>query len=653
MNKQLSYITMLILALFLGNSAVAQDQVLDSLYEALAAADTEQEKLTLQLEISDELMFNIPDSALTHAKEALDLAVLLADSNNIAEAYNDIGVVAALQGKHLTGLENFQSALSYYEAAGDLEGASKIINNLGVIYGALEQYSDAIKNYEESYKLSLQIGDTEGAALNLYNISIDYMLLEDYEMATVYADSLDKFQLIHGEFVDIAPIRGEIFLEFEQLDSAEHYLEIALAASRKLKDELQSVSSEISLAEVHRQKGNFNQALDFLKAAERSAKQNEFNDAMLDVYAVRSDIFKDLSDFRHAYKYQELHVELKDSLKAINNFNRMSELNARYESEKREKEIAEKEAMLAEQEASEKSQRMIFMIVVISIVVILGLVSYSLIKKKKINYVLNEQNEEIREQRRKILSSINYAKKIQNSILLPEEQIQKFLPNSFVYFKPKDIVSGDFYWFSRLGSRYIIATIDCTGHGVPGAFMSLIANSKLNKVVNEKGIHDPGRILTEVHKEIITSLNQEEQKNNAQDGMDMSLCIIDPANKKIQFAGAQNPIYLVKDQKAREIKGDGFSIGGSFFVNHTSSDFTTKEITYEEGTYLYMFTDGYIDQFGGEDNKKMNKKRFKDLLLHTSHNGLTNAKHHFENTFHQWRGLNQQIDDVLIIGTKL
>jgi serine phosphatase RsbU (regulator of sigma subunit) len=393
--------------------------------------------------------------------------------------------------------------------------------------------------------------------------------------------------------------------------------------------------------------------LTFLGIAEKSAVRNEFNDAMLDIYSVKSDIFKDLSDFRHAYKYQQLHVELKDSLKELNNFSRISELNARYESEKREKEIAEKEVMLAEQEASEKSQQMIFVIVVICIALILVLVSYSLIKKKKINRVLNEQNEEINEQRTKILSSINYAKKIQNSILLPEEQIQKFLPNSFVYFKPKDIVSGDFYWFSKLGSRYIIATIDCTGHGVPGAFMSLIANSKLNKVVNEKGIHDPGKILTEVHKEIISSLNQEAHKNNAQDGMDMSLCIIDPTNMKIQFAGAQNPIYLVKDQQAKEIKGDGFSIGGSFFINHSSSDFTTKEISYEEGTYLYMFTDGYIDQFGGEDNKKMNKKRFKELLLHTSHNGLTNAKTHIENTFHQWRGLNPQIDDVLIIGTKL
>jgi tetratricopeptide (TPR) repeat protein len=258
MIKQFSHITMFIVALTMTFCGQAQDNVLDSLYTILNQADEDSTRLRLRLEISDELMFNEPDSALTHAKLALNLATLLADSSNIAEAYNDIGVVAALQGKHLTGLENFQAALTFYEAANDLEGASKIINNLGVIYGALEQYSDAIKNYEESYKLSLKIGDMEGAALNLYNISINYMLLEDYQMATMFADSLDKFQLIHGSFVDISPIRGEIFLENKQLDSAQHYLGLALQGSIKLKDELQTVSSQISLAEVNRQKGNFN-----------------------------------------------------------------------------------------------------------------------------------------------------------------------------------------------------------------------------------------------------------------------------------------------------------------------------------------------------------------------------------------------------------
>lgn len=201
----------------------------------------------------------------------------------------------------------------------------------------------------------------------------------------------------------------------------------------------------------------------------------------------------------------------------------------------------------------------------------------------------------------------------------------------------------------------MIATIDCTGHGVPGAFMSLIANNKLNKVVNEKGIHEPSQVLAEVHKEIVHSLNQETGLENSQDGMDMSLCVIDRSSNSIEFAGAQNPIFIVKEGIVHEIKADSLSLGGTILSNKLNGafNFSTKKIFFDEGNMLFMFTDGFVDQFGGAENKKLNKSLFKNLILETYEQNIENAKSKLESFFKTWCGDNPQIDDVLIIGARL
>ena len=289
---------------------------------------------------------------------------------------------------------------------------------------------------------------------------------------------------------------------------------------------------------------------------------------------------------------------------------------------------------------------------------------------------IKEAEEKIKAKNIQITDSINYAKRIQDSILLSEEEIQKYLPDSFIYFQPRDIVSGDFYWFSahpQTGGAIIIAAIDCTGHGVPGAFMSMIGNMLLNKIVNEKHITDPEEILNRMHIGVLTALQQEKKDAQSQDGMDMALCVIDTENKQIQYAGAMNPLYIIRNneksllKKGRvssqttnipeliEIKPDSRSIGGISLKKeiNTERKFTTHTIDIQKGTVIYMFTDGYIDQFGGEKNTRFTSSRFKQLLLNNYNLDMQQQKISLSKTMEEWKGDLKQIDDILVMGIRI
>ncbi len=648
------YISMLSLMAIFGapSSAAAQ---LDSLVNELARCEVDTTCLRLRIEVSAELLFSDPKRALKYATEAKDQALALKDSTSAAEAFNHLGIISAIRAQHITAIENFQESLKWFEAVDDDKGVTSILNNIGVMYGLLENYEESIKHYQECYRKNLEIPDYEGAALNLHNIASEYLEIKDLKLAKLYVDSVISFQEKHGEVITSEGLLGEYYLQKKMYAQAEDHFNKAQIKFREAEDEQQLLNVLLGLAETYSQLGNYQQSLDLLEEVEKSAIANEMSEEHLSALELRSKVYNNQNRFQLAFSSQSKYLALKDSLDSANNFNRVSELNARYESEKREKELAEKEALLTAQEAQSKFRSRVWFIVTFFIMLILGVVSFGLIRNKKTNRILNYQNEEITEQRQKIISSINYAKKIQSSILLPEESIQKHLPDSFIYLRPKDIVSGDFYWFDEVDGQIMIATVDCTGHGVPGAFMSLIANSKLNKVVNELGFRDPGTILNKVHEEILHSLNHHVQKKTTHDGMDMSLCVIDQATKKIRYAGARNPITLIKNGAAEEYKVDNLSIGGSFFDNlHKNSvGFSTREIAFDSGSFLFMYTDGFMDQFGGENNKKLNKSRFKELLISVSSRNMEQAKSAFDKALTQWRGQNNQVDDILIIGARL
>ena len=253
------------------------------------------------------------------------------------------------------------------------------------------------------------------------------------------------------------------------------------------------------------------------------------------------------------------------------------------------------------------------------------------------------------------MDSINYAQRIQQSILLGENEIRKYLPDSFIYYRPKDVVSGDFYWFSVINGKYIMAVVDCTGHGVPGVFMSLIGNSLLNQIVNEKQILDPALILKNLHTGVLKALHQEKEESLSEDGMEMALCVIDPSKKRVEFAGAMNPLYIVQNNSVNVVHANAQSIGGKTLrpgKDH-NLNFSSQTISLAENSTVYMFTDGYMDQFGGENNKKFNTVNFKTLLLDIQSLSMQEQKFAIHNTMEDWKKSYRQVDDILVAGFKV
>ncbi len=262
-----------------------------------------------------------------------------------------------------------------------------------------------------------------------------------------------------------------------------------------------------------------------------------------------------------------------------------------------------------------------------------------------------QQKKVIEEKNKDITDSINYAKRIQDAILPSEEQIKKMLPESFVLFKPKDIVSGDFYFFAEVDGKIIASAVDCTGHGVPGGFMSMVGANHLKRIVTEQKITDTSKILDELHKQVLHSLNRDISKRDSKDGMDAAIISIDKNKKEVQFSGAVRPLYYFVNGKFNEVKGERYSIAGVKEIG--SAPYASTTISVTAPTTFYLFSDGFADQFGGKDGKKLMSKNFRDILGSIQNNPLSVQKTFLENFIEEWKGSREQMDDIMVIGIKL
>jgi serine phosphatase RsbU (regulator of sigma subunit)/Tfp pilus assembly protein PilF len=510
----------------------------------------------------------------------------------------------------------------------------------------------AKEKYEISYRLNTEIGYWEAASNALFNISGSYFSLKDYDQSLKYANELQQFHRAHPETTSPASLFGDIFEQKGQLDSARHYLTIALEDQENKGDIFNWSICVINLARVVLAQGHPEEANTILTSAEKVIKENEMMDAEFAFWNLKANIYAELGQHQQAYDYQQTALELNDSIDHLNQMNMINDMNTKYETDRMEFQIQEQQGII------ESKEVWLVTIMVVAIILVIGLfcVVYILRKNRKLTALLKVQNLQINHQRQKIISSINYAKKIQQSTLPKEHDFKKLFKDSFIYFKPKDIISGDFYAYQQIGEKIYVAAVDCTGHGVPGAFMSLIANSKLNKVVNELGERDPGRILTKMHREIQLSLNQESGEDHTMDGVEMSLCAIDLQKQTIDFAGAGSSIFIARGGEIHEFKGNFHGLGGADYVwkkDNAPQLFTTQTITYDKEDLLYMFSDGIPDQIGGNDLKKLNKGQFKQHLLGISNNALDHAAQGCDKFINDWRKNNQQTDDMMLIGIRL
>ncbi len=345
--------------------------------------------------------------------------------------------------------------------------------------------------------------------------------------------------------------------------------------------------------------------------------------------------------------------------------NVVEELSIKYESEKKEKEnnilIGENKlkALTIQKQKSKELYLLAMIVLVLFIVVVLAvlyrskrktntLISYKNRLLGKQNIRIAEQKKEIEKKNLRMTDSIHYAKRIQQAMLADMNELNKLLDDAFIYFKPKDIVSGDFYWFAKVEHKLVLAAVDCTGHGVPGAFMSMLGNSFLNHIIIHQKICLPHKVLEALSKEVEFALNQQETKNV--DGMDMALCTIDLQSKIVDFAGAKNPLIVIRDGVVQRIKGDRKNIGRNLYKE---KEFEHHSIEITSPTCFYMFSDGYVDQFGGDKGRKFLIKRLETLLKDIYHKPMNEQKQILHSTMAEWMKEEDQVDDILIVGFKI
>lgn len=270
-----------------------------------------------------------------------------------------------------------------------------------------------------------------------------------------------------------------------------------------------------------------------------------------------------------------------------------------------------------------------------------------LIEKEHALIMIEKHKSDLESRAKDINDSLNYAQRIQEALLPSEEYFRKYFKDSFIFFKPKDIVSGDFYWIEEKGDKIFIAAADCTGHGVPGALMSMIGIEIIGKTINVDHIENPSLILSVLNRELEKTFSREKNIGTIiRDGMDIGLCVIDRKRKKLEYAGAFFPLYLIRDNTLIELKDDKIIIG----MNPARVPYTNHEIDIKEGDMFYIFSDGYPDQFGGSENKKFMYRRFRYLLMTIHDFPVSDQKAILEDNIKNWMNGNIQIDDMLVIG---
>lgn len=310
------------------------------------------------------------------------------------------------------------------------------------------------------------------------------------------------------------------------------------------------------------------------------------------------------------------------------------------------------DSLQSELEQAELRSTVILIVCGVIILLLISLLLYTRSRfRQHVAEVLANKNQEITNQKDEITDSINYARRIQDSILAPMHIVKQVIPDSFILYLPKDVVSGDFYWVEEENGHRIFAAVDCTGHGVPGALMSVVGFNLLNRAVKELHLTKPSDILQQLDFGVNKLLRQSESEHTVKDGMDLSLCSYQPETRMLQYAGVFNPLYIVRNNQIIQVKADKTPIGVN--VDGVVDTYTNHEIQMQPGDMVYLFSDGYADQFGGPDGKKFKYNKLRELLVNISTLSTEEQEIRLRGEFNYWRGELEQVDDVLIIGMRI
>jgi len=560
------------------------------------------------------------------------------------------------------------SQIDKYRKDGNVIELTESLNKLGYYYWERGQFDEAIKHFESSLVENTKLGN-KNAIMNLYtNIGLLFTEQRQFETALLnfrkslgLREGFKETQSISSELLNIATALQSLGRYFESIENCEKALEYA-----KVTNNLKLIKRSYGiLAENYEKVGNAKKSLEFFELYSTIQKHIQKQQLAKSIEETQQQM--------HALKQQSEEQVKKAESEKIEKEKELEK--AETSLQKTTKTLAKSQELTRHQDkVIKKSQAEIehkkFMNKVIgigfAIVLVFAIfVFWSYTQKKKTNKLLSYQNNEILKQQEiikkknaDITKSITYAQRIQKAMLPTKLELNKYLNEAFILFKPRDIVSGDFYWFTPIkedssispqDTDFLISAIDCTGHGVPGAFMSMIGFNLLDEIVAQN-ITMPDQILNQLHNGIKRSLKQNETDNR--DGMDLAICKISRRENKIYFSGAKNPLLCIKDKEIFEYKGDKYPVGGN--LEKGRMPFSLTEIPIEKNASYYLYSDGYQDQFGGENGMKFMSKKFKRLLASIGDKPILEQKEILNRTLEEWKGSKyKQIDDILVIGFKL
>lgn len=610
------------------------------------------------------------DSSIFFSKKALILAKDLNDSALQSSAYINLGNCYFTKGDDIIAMDYYFKGLAIEEKIHEQSIFLYVfLNNLAGIFMNQKNYTKALEYYLKSKKVAEKTSNIKHLGTVYHNLGGLYIKLNDYKEARICFEKSHQlakktndnytFNLYPGNM-------AELYQQLKQYDKAYYYAVQSLNILKKQNYKDQVIGALMTLSDIQFNRNNYKEAESILKEALQRSKEIDTKQITKDIYQQMADLYEKKGNYKLAYDYFKLFSSIKDTLLNQENSKLITEMNTKYTTEKKENEIEllRKNEVIQNLELVKKEnelgrQRTISLSVFIGfllllVVAVLTFSRYQLKKKandqlQKTFTLIEEKNSLIEKSNHLITDSITYAKRIQDAILPSQEEMGKLFSNNFfVIYKPSQIVSGDFYWCSAQGDKIIFIVADCTGHGVPGAFMSMIGNTLLNEIVNEQKITRTDEIAFLLDSKIIHALHQNEGSEKY-DGMDISICCIDKKNKKIAFTGAHHSLYIY-DNELHKIKGDPYSIGGAQHQNQKT--FTSQLVDYKTNLTLYFFTDGYCDQSGGSENKRFASRRLEPLLAEIQGMQMVDQKKQLEQSFEDWKKNTKQRDDVLVVGIK-
>ena len=657
------------------HSLNAQTQHLDSLKKCFHTNPSIKKRLDAAINLSGSFVqTNLFDSSFHY----INLAIPLAENNDslrneLASLYSARAITFIYKGSNNSqALNSIMKSMQISAATKDSASLSNDFNIIGIIHLDMKAYEKAREYWLKGLEINVLTKNEENNINSYGNLGNVEAELHKYDSALLYFNKSlylsKKYKDFHSEVSSLMNI-GDVYIRMKNFPQALDYTHQSMDEAQKTGFGMKNPKLYLNLGLIYTGIKNFKKAHENYDISLRIEEGIKNPDEYRQIYDGLSKLYAAENNFTKAYEYHQLFSNYSDSVYNSENLQAMSDIKTKYEVEKKEGDFkvqTEKEELRNEAELRKQKLIQIFLLVGF---VMLAFVAFFIFRgyriKKKANDVITKQKEEIENKNiqleaayTEIQDSINYAQLIQQASLPAIEKLKDAFPDSAVVYRPKNIVSGDFYYFHEVLENnkhsFILAVCDCTGHGVPGAFMSLIGIEQLNKIVGERKIYKPSLILDALHTGVREALKQD--VNESRDGMDVILCKITPDKNEtvIEYAGANRPLWIFKKNddiySFEEIKADKRAIGG--LETSEQQNFTNQNITLKKGDSIYCSTDGYADQFGGDKGKKLMVKKFQSLLLEIGNHPMSVQEKEIVDCYKNWKGKLEQVDDVCVIGMK-